>query len=56
MEIPALAAPLDLQPKTVEVIVKVAGEFRLRGASVELNPDEAFEEITRANNRVVLGE
>ncbi len=52
--VPALAAPIDLQPKTTEVTLHLPGGTRLAGGSVEIDPDEQLLEITRLNNHIVL--
>jgi hypothetical protein len=52
--IPALKAPLDLIPKTATVTLTVPPGASLTGASVVVDPDGAFKEITRMNNRVGL--
>lgn len=50
--VPALAAPLDLTPKTTDVTLTVPVGIPLEHATVELNPDHGIEEITRMNNVV----
>ena len=50
----ALAAPIDLQPKTAEVILKIPAGTSLDGATVILDPDSRLGEITRMNNSVRL--
>jgi hypothetical protein len=52
--IPALAAPIDLVPKTADVVISLPAGSQLTGGSVELDPDHQFEEITEANNVVHL--
>ncbi len=50
--VPALEAPLDLHPCTVEVTLAVPPGASLTGATVELDPNHQIEEITMLNNRV----
>jgi hypothetical protein len=52
--VPALAAPVDLQPKTVEVSLLLPESVTVTGGSVELDPNQQLEEITSLNNRVSL--
>lgn len=52
--IPALAAPTDLFPKTVDVTLPLPAGFVSAGATVEIDPDESVEEITRLNNTTSL--
>ena len=51
-EVPALKAPLDLQPKTATVEVSLPGGAH--AAAVVIDPDNKMREITRMNNRVGL--
>ena len=51
---PALAAPVDLVPKTVEVEFKLPAGISIEGGSLELDPQHALAEITRLNNTVKL--
>jgi hypothetical protein len=51
---PALAAPVDLQPKTAEVTLAVPVGVSLDGATLVVDPDDALGEITRLNNTVKL--
>ena len=50
--VPALAAPVDLQPKTTEVVLKLAAGTVAASGTVEIDPEEKLEEITRLNNAV----
>ncbi len=52
--IPALPAPLDLFPRTADVILTLPGGVSAEGGSVEIDPGHALEEITKLNNRVSL--
>lgn len=52
--VPAIAAPVDLIPKYAEVNLTIPAGASLSGATVELNPDQRFEEITAMNNTVKL--
>ncbi len=53
-DVPALAAPIDLRPKTGTVTLRLPEGADLRGGSVEIDPDHRLEEITRVNNAVKL--
>ncbi len=48
--VPAIAAPLDLQPKSADVEVTLPRGSATNDISVELDPDHHLEEITRLNN------
>ena len=52
--VPALEAPLDLQPRTAQVNVKLPAE-PAAGWSVMVDPGDAIKEITETNNRAALG-
>lgn len=49
---PALPAPADLIPKTAVVDISLQGGNGAESASVEIDPDNTLQEITRLNNRV----
>ncbi len=51
-KIPALAAPLDLQPKTAAVSLPVPEGVAIEGGTVEIDPDHRLTEITSLNNVV----
>jgi hypothetical protein len=51
---PAIAAPVDLMPKTTEVTLTLPSGTSTDGGSVEIDPDHAIEEITTMNNVVGL--
>lgn len=53
-DIPALAAPVDLQPKTADVTISLPSGISATGMSVEIDPDHRIEEITTINNLVKL--
>lgn len=53
-KIPAMEAPLDLRPKTVQVFLKLPAETATAGSTVEIDPDHAVTEITTLNNVVRL--
>ncbi|MBL9218923.1 MAG: hypothetical protein JNG82_10575 [Opitutaceae bacterium] len=53
-EIPALAAPVDLWPKTEVVTLPLPAGADLDGARVEIDPERHLEEITVRNNTVKL--
>lgn len=52
--IPPLAAPVDLLPRTTDVEFTLPSDAALDGATIEINPDHALEEITALNNTVRL--
>jgi hypothetical protein len=52
--IPALPAPLDLLPKTVQVELNLPQGFQPKGASVQVSQQGDAEEVTRLNNRLPL--
>ena len=53
-QIPSIPAPLDLLPKTAEVILELPEGFTPGWDTVVLDPDNRLEEITRRNNTVRL--
>jgi hypothetical protein len=53
--VPPLPAPLDLLPKTVNVRLCLPEGVSAEGGTVELDPDNRLEEITKLNNVVHLG-
>lgn len=52
--IPALAAPNDLQPKTVTIALTIPEGTPLGGAAVVIDNENQITEITRLNNRIEL--
>ncbi|PTX92510.1 LamG-like jellyroll fold domain-containing protein [Opitutus sp. ER46] len=52
--VPAIPAPLDLQPRTVTVSLPLPTNAALAGAQVEIDPDQQLDEITELNNRAPL--
>jgi hypothetical protein len=52
--IPALPAPLDLLPRTVQLELKLPQDFKRDGASVQVSQQGDAEEVTRLNNRLPL--
>jgi hypothetical protein len=50
--VPALRAPIDLRPKTADVVLTVPAEASLRGASVAVEMRGSLPEITLRNNVV----
>ena len=52
--IPALEAPLDLQPRTTRVQLALPSGFDATGAQVRVMQDGDAEEVTRLNNRLPL--
>ncbi len=53
-DIPALAAPLDLEPKTVDVKLAPPSGRSLAGYRVVIDPAGALTEITKRNNSIDL--
>jgi len=53
-KIPALAAPTDLLPKTAAVRLTLPAGVNAAGCSLEIDPEQRTEEITRLNNAVKL--
>ena len=52
--IPPLEAPLDLQPRTTEVILRLPANTDVTGGTVQIDPEQKLEEITKRNNAVQL--
>jgi hypothetical protein len=52
--VPAIPAPLDLLPKTVQVTLHVRSGARTSGAKVRVQLRDQTQEITQLNNEVVL--
>ncbi len=50
--VPALRAPVDLYPKTADVILRLPAGTNPKGSSIEIDPDHELNEITRLNNVV----
>ncbi len=53
-KIPAIAAPLDLLPKTLTLEMRLPPDQSTVGCSIEIDPAHAIEEITTMNNVVKL--
>jgi hypothetical protein len=53
-QVPAIPAPLDLQPKTAQVTLQVASGVRISGAAVRVRVGDQIQEITQLNNEVVV--
>ena len=53
-KVPALAAPLDLRPKTAKVKLTLPSDVTAEGGTVEIIVDSQVEEITTMNNVVHL--
>jgi hypothetical protein len=51
---PSLKAPLDLFPKTAQVVLNVPAKADWKGGSVTIEPNGGGPEITTMNNRVVF--
>ena len=49
-----LEAPLDLQPRTTEVILHLPANTDTTDGTVQIDPEQKLEEITRHNNTVQL--
>ena len=54
-KVPALMAPLDLKPKTVQVTLAVPKGKTLEGCRVVIDPEKKMTEITRMNDAVAVG-
>jgi hypothetical protein len=52
--IPPLEAPLDLHPRTTEVILRLPANTDITGGTVQIDPEQKLEEITQRNNTVQL--
>jgi hypothetical protein len=52
--VPAMEAPLDLMPRTRDIVLRLPAGSSIAGASVVLDPERKLEEITRLNNTVGL--
>jgi len=52
--IPSIEAPLDLEPKTAEIWLTLPDGMNATGGTIEINPEQSVEEITRLNNTVKL--
>jgi hypothetical protein len=52
--IPPLDAPLDLQPRTTEVVLRLPANTDVTGGTVQIDPEQKLEEITQRNNAVQL--
>jgi hypothetical protein len=53
-QLPPIAAPVDLLPKTAEIILPFSEGTSAAGGTVEIDPDHAIEEITLLNNTAKL--
>ena len=53
-QVPALAAPVNLLPRTAEVALSLPAGVESRGCTVEVDPEHKLEEISRLNNVVKL--
>jgi len=53
-DVPALKAPLNYLPKTINVTLNIPAGTTIKGCRVKLNIDEKFSEITHRNNTVVI--
>jgi len=49
-----IAAPLDLLPKTTEVWMTLPDGTKAEGGTIEIDPENKLEEITRLNNKIKL--
>jgi hypothetical protein len=50
--VPALKAPIDLLPRTVDVKLTVPNGTALHGSMVTIDPENRLKEISRLNNRI----
>jgi hypothetical protein len=55
-EVPALKAPIDLQPKITTVTLTLPTAASIKGGSVEILPGGSLPEITTRNNRITLSQ
>ena len=53
-QVPSIAAPLDLYPKTFALRTTLPAGRAPEGCTIEIDPDHALDEITRTNNQVTL--
>ena len=53
-KLPAMAAPVDLKPRTTVVTLRLPGGVAASGCTVEIDPHRKLEEITTRNNAVQL--
>jgi hypothetical protein len=53
-KVPAILAPLDLLPKTAQVILRFGTGVRTSGARVRVQLSDGVKEITQLNNEVVV--
>ena len=53
-KLPALAAPVDLLPKTAPVTLRLPEGVDPHGCTVEIDPHHQLDEITTRNNAVKL--
>ncbi len=53
-KITSIEAPLDLEPKTAEIWLTLPDGMNATGGTIEINPEQSVEEITRLNNTVKL--
>ena len=54
--VPSLRAPIDLIPKTVEVMLTVPPSVDLMNCSISIDPDKKLNEVTVQNNSLTLKE
>ena len=54
-DIPPIAAPDDLRPRTAQVKLRVPSPFSPAGATIAITSEGELPEITTRNNRVVIG-
>ncbi len=54
-QVPAIKAPVDLVPKTADVVLAIPSGVKLDGTSVVIDPDGKLKEITTINNTAVVG-
>ena len=52
--LPALKAPLDLLPKTLDVTIQIPAGSNLKGYRVRIDPENKIREITTGNNEFVI--
>jgi len=52
--VPSIPAPIDLYPKSINIRMTLAAGATAEGGSIEIDPDNRLEEITKFNNEVRL--
>jgi hypothetical protein len=53
-DLPSISAPVDLYPKTKEIILSIPGGTGMESLSVQIDPKNSLDEITKRNNTVKI--